>query len=113
MKKLSTVAALLILISSVQAQLLYSTNADGTLSVTGYTGPGGAVVIPGEVDGRTVTWIAVAAFEYNHDITAVSIPDSVTDIQGYAFYDCTNLVGVSLPAHLNSIGDSAFLDCLS
>src|SRR6267142_3813410 len=113
MKKLTIAAALMVLVCSLQAQFTYSTNADGTLSLTGYTGSGGAVTIPGVVDGRTVTIIAEAAFEYNHDITAVSIPDSVTDIQGYAFYDCTNLASVPLPAHLNSIGDSAFLYCLS
>lgn len=70
-------------------------------------------MIPDEFDGRVVTVIAVAAFEYNHAITAVSVPDSVTDIQGYAFYDCTNLVSVSLPAHLNSIGSFGISYCLS
>src|SRR5262245_32434219 len=36
---------LLTLPAAVQAQFNYTTN-DGTITITGYTGPGGAVVIP-------------------------------------------------------------------
>jgi len=40
----------------VQAQFDYTTN-NGAITITGYTGPGGAVVIPGTINGLSVTRI--------------------------------------------------------
>ncbi len=42
-----------------------------------------------------------------------SIPDSVTSIGNYAFYDCNSLKTVTIPDSVTSIGDSAFSDCFS
>ena len=41
------------------------------------------------------------------------IPDSVTSIGGYAFYDCTSLTNITIPNSVTSIGYSAFYDCTS
>lgn len=43
--------------------------------------------------------------------TAVSIPNSVTAIEDYAFSSCYNLEEVELPQQTNSIGKAAFEDC--
>ncbi|MEA4978107.1 MAG: leucine-rich repeat protein [Methanomassiliicoccaceae archaeon] len=41
----------------------------------------------------------------------VVIPDSVTSIGNYAFYNCTGLTSVTIPEGVTSIGDSAFRYC--
>jgi hypothetical protein len=40
-----------------------------------------------------------------------AVPDSVTNIGIYAFYDSTNLTSVALSTNVNSIDDYAFYDC--
>jgi hypothetical protein len=45
-----------------KAQFAYAVN-NGTVAITGYTGPGGAVVIPSEVNGLPVTGIGGDAFQ--------------------------------------------------
>lgn len=57
-------------------------------SLTGYTGSGGVVYIPTDMN---ITTIGEEAFKNNTDITAVIIPKTVTSIGEEAFYGCTNL----------------------
>ena len=53
----------------------YSVDGD-TVTVTEYTGEGGDVVIPSEIDGKKVTAIGEFAFE-GTDLTSITIPISV------------------------------------
>src|SRR5206468_563411 len=69
---------LLTLPAVVQAQYTYTTN-NGTITITEYTGPGGAVTIPGTINGLPVTDIGDAAFAYS-TVTSVTIPNSITNI---------------------------------
>ena len=39
------------------------------------------------------------------------IPDGVTKISGFAFYNCSGLKSIIIPASVTSIGNSAFKDC--
>ncbi len=57
-------------------------------SLTEYTGAGGVVFIPTDMN---ITSIGSKAFENNTEITAVIIPKTVTSIGEKAFYGCTNL----------------------
>ena len=41
------------------------------------------------------------------------IPDGVTSIRSYAFYDCSRLKSVNIPDSVTNIGESAFRDCSS
>jgi len=45
--------------------------------------------------------------------TSYTIPDSVTTIGNYAFYDCDSLTSVTIPDSVTTIGDSAFSSCYS
>jgi hypothetical protein len=63
-----------------QAQFSYTTNADGiSITITGYSGPGGAVTIPTNINGLTVSSIGTNAFYDDTELTSVIIPESVTN----------------------------------
>ena len=79
--------------------------------ITGYVGPGGAVVIPDMLGGTPVTSIDSFAFYRNTTLTSITIPNSVTSIGGAAFAGCTGLTSVTIPSRVTSIGYSAFGFC--
>ncbi|MCD7729144.1 MAG: leucine-rich repeat protein [Clostridia bacterium] len=90
-----------------------------SMSLTDYTGAGGVVYIPTDMN---ITSIGEEAFKDNTDITAVIIPKSVTSIGKKAFYGCTNLKYVFFvdvttqdvaDAELTLINAEAFEGCTS
>ena len=99
---------------AVQAQFNYTANSDGTsCTITGYTGSGGAVTIPGTIAGLTVTSIGDFAFFNSASLTSVTIPSGVTSIGMFAFCDCPSLTSVTVPNGVTTIGQSAFNACTS
>jgi hypothetical protein len=86
---------LLTLPSVVQAQFNYTTN-NGTITITEYTGPGGAMAIPATINGLPVTGIGDYAFSYNTSLTSITIPNSVTIIGDAAFFYCASLMAISV-----------------
>ena len=88
----------------------YTINGN-TITITGYTGAGGAVSIPNTINGLPVTSIGNYAFYQCPNLTSVTIPNSVTSIGAGAFYYCTSLTNVTIPASVTSIGDYAFISC--
>ncbi len=78
--------ALLALPELVQAQYRCTTNA-GKITIIGYTGAGGAVIIPGTITDLPVVSIGASAFSYCSSLTSVTIPSSVTNIGPYAHQD--------------------------
>ena len=59
----------------------------------------------------SVTNIGNFAFYNCTSLTSVTIPNSITSIGGYAFSDCTGLTSVTIPNSVTSIGYSAFGGC--
>jgi hypothetical protein len=111
-QKLLICAALLGATTLVQAQYNYTNNGNGTCTITGYTGPGGAVTIPNSISGLSVVSIGDNAFNGRTSLTSVTIGNSVTNIGYQAFADCS-LTSVILPNSIISIGVGAFWDCTS
>jgi hypothetical protein len=103
---------LLMLPTLAQAQFEYTTN-NGTITITKYTGPGGAVSIPGTINGRLVTRIGRTAFYDHTTLTLVVIPNNVTNIEAYAFGYCYTLTSATLGKDVTRLGDYAFSDCWS
>ena len=95
----------------VQAQFTFTTN-NGAITITGYTGSNGVVMIPGTMANLPVTSIGNWAF-YATSVTNVLIPDSVTNIGDGAFFDCQSLTNVTIGNSVTSIGDWTFAFCPS
>jgi hypothetical protein len=64
-----------------------------------YSGTGGAVIIPNKINGLSVVKIKSNVFRSATNLTSVTIPRSVTDIEYNAFSFCTNLAAISVEAH--------------
>ena len=75
--------------------------------------PSGAVTIPSELGGLSVTSIGEKSFCKCKSLTSITIPNSVTTIGNYAFSNCKSLKRISLPASITTIGDGAFAGCSS
>lgn len=69
--------------------------------------------IPNEINGLTVALINRSAFAQCHDLTEVTIPDGVTNIDSNAFEDCSSLKEIIIPNKVRNIGDNAFSGCSS
>ena len=105
---------LLILPAAVQAQFNYITNSDGiSLTLTGYSGSGGEVIIPASINGFPVTGIGEEAFEFCYSMTNATIPDSVTNIGEKAFQYCSSLTSMTIPDSVINIEEQAFEFCTS
>ena len=109
---LMVVAAGLTLPVAGQAQYTYTTN-NNTITITGYTGPGGLLVIPNTLSGLPVASIGTNAFQSNTNLTSVTIPNTVTNIDGHAFYACTHLASITIPDTVTSLGSFVFGYCVS
>ena len=75
---------------AAQAQFSFIINSPDTNAITiiGYTGVGGSVDIPSNIEGKVVARIGDYAFCGRGDLTAVEIPDSVTSLGERAFGSC-------------------------
>ena len=91
------------------------TDNGAVVTITGYTGAGGAVTIPGSIGGLPVIEIGDLAFSPDYQgiqsITSVTIPNSVTSIGNYAFNGCSGLTSVTIPNSVTSFGGGAFNGC--
>ena len=61
----------------------------------------------------SVTTIGTYAFYNCSSLTTITIPDSVTLIGGEAFYNCSSLTSVTIGNSVTEIGSGAFADCSS
>ncbi|MGP8199388.1 MAG: leucine-rich repeat domain-containing protein [Limisphaerales bacterium] len=119
-RTLSALSGLLMLAAAAaQAQSSngygYMVNAGNTntVTITNYTGPGGALTIPTNLNNLLVTSIGNSAFKYCTNLTSVTIPSTVTTIGDHAFYFCTNMTSVTILGPVAAIGDYAFAGCAS
>jgi len=90
----------------------FSYSSDGwEVTITGYSGPGGAVTIPASIENQPVTAIGYEAFWGVSNVTSLTIPSSVTSIGQEAFYFCIALTNATIPGSVRSIGQQAFSGC--
>ena len=72
----------------------YEDNEYGTVTITGYIGSDTEVVIPEQIDGKSVTGIGGDAFYCCDSLTSIEIPASVTEIGSEVFYGCSSLTNI-------------------
>ncbi|HQK74535.1 MAG TPA: leucine-rich repeat protein, partial [Clostridiales bacterium] len=85
--------------------------SDGQAAVTGYTGTGTDIVIPGSLAGCPVTAVGGGAFRDNTALRRVVIPDSVLTVGNSAFRGCTGLTDVAIGENVERIDNYAFHGC--
>lgn len=85
---------------------------DGEVTIKKYTGTDTNLVIPDTIGGKPVTDIAGYAFN-GTNVTSVTLPSGMTELNGYAFYGASKLTSVTFPSDITSIGSYAFEFCTS
>ena len=102
--------------------LTWTLDGDGTLTISG----------TGEIqayDWNSTPWAyysdkittliinegvtSIGNFSECSNLTSVTIPDSVTNIRGWAFFACSSLTSVNIPDSVTRIGSDAFARCSS
>lgn len=71
------------------------------------------VTIPSKLDNYNVKSIGHAAFYNCEGIISINIPESVTNIEGYAFKKCINLESINISGSISTIGNETFNNCTS
>ena len=94
-------ASLLLLCLALPAALqagdyTYITNETGTITITGYTGPGGDVTIPDTITDLPVTTFSDNAFSHRTNLTSVTLPKSVTSIGAWVLGVCSSLTAINV-----------------
>jgi len=60
---------------------------------------------------NSVTSIGKYAFYNNNSLTSIIIPNSVTSIVNNAFFGCSSLTSITIPSSVTSIGNNTFGNC--
>lgn len=91
-----------------ESHLLYEEDEDGVV-IIGSDNEITELVIPEQLDGKTVVRISGVG----GNITSVIIPNTVVEIESYAFRNCAYLKTIYISASVEKIGTGAFDNCFS
>jgi hypothetical protein len=97
----------------------YTVGTNNEAAIVGYSGPGGVIEIPGQIDGYTVKRLGdpnrLQSFlgSASSGVSSVAIPQGVEIISAQAFSGCSNLMSIDVPGSVVSIGRSAFSGCVN
>jgi hypothetical protein len=105
-------AAIFLVSIPALAQFTFTTN-NGAITITGYTGSGGNVIIPSTTNGYPVTTIGTGAFSNNTSVTSVTIPNTVTNGGDYAFCSCSKLTSATINSRITGRREFQFCNNLA
>lgn len=91
-----------------ESQLLYEEDENGVV-VTGSDNEITELVIPERINEKDVIRISGVG----RNVTSVIIPDTVVEIDSYAFKNCAYLKSIYIPGSVEKIGNGAFDNCFS
>ena len=101
----------------------YEKDEAGNLTILGYKGKETEVVVPAIIGKDRVTAIGDYAFsprafrltetqrEQRRQIRSITLPETITEIGGAAFKECTGLTSVTIPEGVTEIGWGTFYGC--
>ncbi|MGN0488527.1 MAG: leucine-rich repeat domain-containing protein [Ruminococcus sp.] len=89
----------------------YNKNDDGTLKVV-CVDDADEIIIPKSYNGMKITKIGRSSFKMS-DVKKVILPDTITEIEDFAFSFSSELSEVKLNEGITSIGTNAFSGCKS
>ena len=95
-------------IKNVDGFMFYDNGTSVTLM--GYNGTSTTLTLPSDFNGSAYT-IDSTAFKGNTTITAVTLPNTFTEVPANMFENCTSLTTVTLPNTITRINSSAFAGC--
>ena len=81
---------------------------DGTVMLSDYRGDEESIIVPGEVNAKSVTVIESNTFANHAELRSVILPDSLIEIKSNAFINCDNITNVQFGNSLEIIGNGAF-----
>ena len=84
-------------------------NVNDTYMITGYKGNEAIVNLPSSYYGKPVTIIYDNVFQNHPEITEIHFPDTITELGGFLFQNCTSLKKISLPPQLKWLWQYAFV----
>lgn len=84
----------------------------GTITILSYKGSDRHPTVPDEIGGKPVTKIGENAFS-GTDVISVILPESVTEIDWFAFANCSDLTSVTAGSSVKKVGYGAFDGCPS
>ena len=58
-------------------------------------------------------WSNTSLYLNGQEVTDLEIPDDITEIKDYAFYDLDSLRSAKIPGSVKTVGNNAFFDCES
>ena len=76
----------------------------------GYTGSSTEIILPSDYNGEVYDIYKYAFYNWENNLTDVTIPNGVTGIGEFAFYDC-NIKNIEVPYSVKNIGKAAFKNC--
>ena len=93
--------------------LTYTIDSNGELTITGFDQgftptADYDLVIPADIDGKTVVSIAASAFKDRTTIKTVDFPSTLKKIGQEAFRNCSGLTTVTIPANVTSMDANVF-----
>ena len=116
-------------ITSADGKWKYIESEDGTICVTAVCDMQEDIVIPEQIDGKTVSSLGAKLFVIINDgseskklegvyddndiLKTVTIQASIKEIPNMCFYLCRNLSEVNFPSSLEKVCDFAFYGCKS
>ncbi|MCQ2417221.1 MAG: leucine-rich repeat domain-containing protein [Oscillospiraceae bacterium] len=97
-------------IAEAASRMEYSDTDDGIILTCYRWSSEDAVVIPEQIDGKTVIGIGASAFRYCYAYT-IELPPTIRKIGESAFENCVYLQAVAIPQNCTEIADAAFRGC--
>ncbi len=91
----------------------YKDYGDGTVSVVCQDSTVEEAVVPSEIDGHKITMIELDCFKDNTSLKKVTLPDTITVLEDYAFYLCSGLEEINIPDSVEKFGFQTFYGCSS